>query len=123
MKILIADDDATIHASFTKFLTKKGFEVMSAYDGKEALTIAEKHLPEIVLLDLLMPEMDGRDVCTRLKNNPKTQHIFIIMLSSKDQELDRELGLKLGAEEYIEKPCSLLFLDRVIDRIMRKMEV
>lgn len=121
MKILIADDDATIHASFTKPLAQKGFEVFNAYDGKEALRIAEEQLPEIILLDLLMPEMDGRDVCTKLKNNPETKHIFIVMLSSKDQEWDRKLGLTLGAEEYIEKPCDLVFLNLVINKILRKL--
>lgn len=122
MKILIADDDATIHASFTKTLISKGFEVLHAYDGKEALEIAEEQLPEIILLDLLMPNMDGRDVCIKLKRNLRTSHIHIIMLSSKDQEWDRELGLTLGADEYIDKPCDLVYLNLVINRILRKLE-
>lgn len=121
MKILIADDDATIHAGFTKFLTKKGFEVLNAYNGKEAKQMAEEQIPDIILLDILMPEMDGRDVCLKLKNDPRTKHIKIIILSSKDQDLDRNLGLKIGADEYIEKPCDLYFLDRVINNFLRKM--
>lgn len=121
MKILIADDDKTVHAAYTKFLEKSGHEVLHAYDGKEALTTAQEELPNIILLDVMMPEMDGRDVCKKLKESPETTDIPIIMLTSRDSVHDRSLGVKLGVAEYIEKPCNLAFLIRTIEKISRRM--
>lgn len=120
MKILIADDDKTIHISFTKMLTAKGFEVLHAYDGKDALRQAQEHLPEIVLLDLTMPELDGREVCKALKGKSETSHLKVIMLTAKDQQHDRKLGFELGADEFISKPSSVMYLERTINKILRK---
>ncbi len=119
MKLLIADDDRTVHMSFTKKLTEDGYEVLHAYDGVEALEIATEQLPDLVLLDLTMPHMDGRTVCQTLKSTTETKHIKIIMLTAKDSQHDRTLGYELGADEYISKPCSITYLSRMVRRIMR----
>ncbi|MBU0484342.1 MAG: response regulator [Proteobacteria bacterium] len=121
MKILIVDDDRTIHLAYTKPLKKSGHEVLSAYDGPEALEMAVAHQPEIIVLDLTMPGMDGRDICKQLKNAPDTKQIKIIMLTAKDTQHDRLLGVELGADEYLTKPCSIFYLEMAINKIIRKM--
>ena len=121
MKLLIADDDKTIHLTYTKPLKKSGFEVLNAYDGWETIDMAFEHIPDIIILDVTMPEGDGRDICKQLKNSPETRHIKIIMLTGKDRHHDRRLGLELGADEYLEKPCPFFFLERAIDKIVSKM--
>ncbi len=118
MKILIADDDKIIHISFTKPLVNMGYEVLSAYDGKEALDMAQKEKPDLILLDVSMPLMDGRDVCKQLKNSVDTKQITIIMLTSKDQQFDRQVGFEMGADDYITKPCSIMYLERVIRKMI-----
>ena len=118
-KILIADDDHTAHIKFKKFLENIGFEVLHAYDGKEAYAMASQVRPDFLLLDISMPQMDGRDICLRLKNDAETRHIRIVMVTGRDTGDDRLLGLKLGADEYIEKPCTPHYLERTIRKVMR----
>ena len=117
MKILIADDDKTIHISFTKPLQNMGHEIINAYDGAEALELAQNEIPDLLLLDLTMPQMDGRDVCKKLKSSEDTKRINIIMLTSKDQQFDRQVGFEMGADDYITKPCSVAYLDRILKRM------
>ncbi len=121
-KILIADDDRTTHIKFRKFLIANGFEVFNAYDGATAFSIALEHIPDVILLDISMPEMDGRDVCRKLKSQPDTSKIKIIMITSRDQHYDRLLGFAVGADEYIEKPCSIYYLERSINALLRPSE-
>lgn len=120
MKILIADDDRTIHLSFTKFLTEQGHEVLHAYDGPQTLDQASSDLPDLILLDITMPGGDGRNICQQLKGGAKTAAIKIIMLTARESQFDRTLGLELGADDYITKPCSIPYLDRAIAKLMRK---
>ena len=120
MKILIADDDRTIHISFTKFLTEQGNEVLHAYDAVETSQLAVQERPDLILLDITMPAGDGRNICQHLKSDPTTQSIKIIMLTARDTQYDRTLALELGADDYIAKPCSIPYLDRVITQVMRK---
>lgn len=119
-KILIADDDHTTHIKFRKFLGSNGFEVLNAYDGEEAYSMAKEHLPDILLLDISMPKMDGRDVCRKLKAQPDTEQIQIIMITGKDLHSDRLVGFSVGADEYIEKPCSIYYLERSIKALLNK---
>ncbi len=118
-KILIADDDRTTHIKFRKFLITNGFEVFNAYDGAAAYSIALEHIPDVLLLDISMPKMDGRDVCKKLKSQPDTSQIKIIMITSRDQHYDRLLGFAVGADEYIEKPCSIYYLERSLKALFR----
>nr|MBF0221390.1 response regulator [Desulfobulbaceae bacterium] len=117
MKILIADDDKTIHISFTKPLVNKGHEVLNAYDGEEAYEKAKAEMPDLILLDVTMPGMDGRDVCKKLKQSVDTKKITIVMLTAKDQQFDRQVGFEVGADDYIVKPCSVAFIERVLNKM------
>ena len=120
MKILIADDDRTIHISFTKFLNEQGYEVLHAYDAAETLTTALSEHPDLILLDITMPAGDGRNICQQLKSAPETKGIKIIMLTARESQHDRTLALELGADDFISKPCSITYLDRAISKLMRK---
>ena len=120
MKILIADDDRTIHITFTKFLTTQGNEVLHAYDAAETLEMTLRERPDLLLLDITMPSGDGRNICQQLKASPTTATIKIIMLTARESQYDRTLGLELGADDYITKPCSIPYLDRAITKLFRK---
>lgn len=113
-KLLIADDEKYLHDLLTKVLSGDEFDILHAYDGKETLRLAEEQLPDLIVLDVMMPAMDGRDICKKLKNDPETKRIKVIMLTAKDQQHDRILGLQLGADDYIAKPCSMNYLARRI---------
>jgi len=82
--------------------------------------MARAHLPDILLLDISMPKMDGRDVCKKLKSEPGTSQIRIIMITGKDLHSDRLVGFSVGADEYIEKPCSVYYLERSIKALLHK---
>ena len=119
-KLLIADDNKDIHDVLDKFLSVNQFDVIHAYDGKETLKLAREQLPDLIVLDIIMPLADGRDICKELKNDPKTESMKIIMLTGKDEQHDRILGLELGADDYIPKPFSLNYLRRRIERLLEK---
>lgn len=103
LKILVVDDEKPI-AEILKFnLENEGYEVQCAYDGNEALELAEKEDPDLILLDLMLPEKDGNEVCREIR---KTKTTPIIMLTAKDSEIDKVLGLELGADDYVTKPFS-----------------
>ncbi len=120
MKILIADDDRTLHISLRKPFVTKGFDVIQAYDGREALDMALKEKPDILFLDVTMPGLDGRDVCKKIRNTPECENIYIIMLTAKNQHFDRLLGFEVGADEYVTKPCDIDFLLRAIEKVRQK---
>ena len=121
MKILIADDDSTIHMTYTKPLQDNGYEVFNAYDGDEAMAMVESHKPEFLVLDISMPGMDGRDICKELKSSPDTEHIRIIMLTARKEHFERRVGIEAGADDYLEKPCPVFYLERAINTLLRKM--
>lgn len=103
MKILVVDDEKPI-AEILKFnLEKEGYEVICAHDGNDAIELAEKEKPDLILLDIMLPGKDGNEVCREIR---KTQNMPIIMLTAKDTELDKVLGLELGADDYVTKPFS-----------------
>lgn len=118
-KLLVADDSEYIHSLLDESFSSDEFDVIHVYDGQEALEVAEDELPDIMVLDIMMPVMDGRDVCKQLKSNPETSDIKIIMLTGKDTQPDRMLGFELGADDYIEKPCSLSYLVRRISKLLK----
>ncbi len=111
--ILIVDDEKDILELLQYNLQKEGYRVLSADNGKSALKlIAQK--PDLVVLDVMMPEMDGWEVCRSIRKNPSTAAIPIIFLTAKDSEIDEVVGLELGADDYITKPVKLrTFLARV----------
>ncbi len=117
-KVLIADDNERIHSLITDSLSSDQFDIIHAYDGKETLRLVEEQLPDLIILDIMMPLIDGRDICKKLKSEPVTKNIKIIMLTGKVEQHDRLVGFELGADEYIPKPCSIDYLGRKIKALL-----
>lgn len=105
-KLLIVDDEPNIVMSLEYLFQKENFEVFIARDGAEAIEITEKVLPDIILLDIMMPKVDGYQVLNYLKSVEELSQIKVIILSAKTKISDVELGLQLGADKYITKPFS-----------------
>ncbi|MDR2834045.1 MAG: response regulator YycF [Streptococcaceae bacterium] len=102
-KILVVDDEKPI-SDIVKFnLTKEGYEVLTAYDGEEAIAMVKEELPDLILLDLMLPKIDGLEVAREVR---KSYDMPIIMVTAKDSEIDKVLGLELGADDYVTKPFS-----------------
>lgn len=102
-KILVVDDEKPI-SDIVKFnLSKEGYDVYTAYDGEEAIEQAEEVVPDLILLDLMLPKIDGLEVCRQIR---KKHDMPIIMVTAKDSEIDKVLGLELGADDYVTKPFS-----------------
>ena len=118
--VLIADDDTHVHEMLTVVLSPDEFEIIHAYDGQEAVERVCHELPDLVVLDIMMPKKDGRDVCQELRADPRTKDVKILMLSAKDQQFDRIVGLDLGADDYETKPFSPDHLARKIKRMCAK---
>ena len=102
-KILIVDDEKPISDIIKFNLAKEGYEPVTAFDGREAITKFEEENPDLIILDLMLPELDGLEVAKEVR---KTSHIPIIMLSAKDSEFDKVIGLEIGADDYVTKPFS-----------------
>ncbi len=102
-RILVVDDEVQIVRVLRGYLEKAGFGVLTAYDGREALRIARQERPDLMILDLMLPGMDGLDVCRELR---KEMNLPIIMLTARVEETDRLIGLELGADDYVTKPFS-----------------
>ncbi len=105
-KILVVDDEPDVLDLVTYNLTQAGFQTITAVDGAEALRKARSASPDLILLDLMLPELDGLEVCKLLRRDAKTSSIPIIMLTARASEMDRILGLELGAVDYVPKPFS-----------------
>ncbi|MBP9601788.1 MAG: response regulator [Lutibacter sp.] len=119
-KILIVDDEPNIVMSLEYIFKKENFEVFIARDGSEALDIAELNIPDIILLDIMMPKVDGYQVLKFLKESPKLNDIKVIFLSAKNKASDIELGLQLGANKYIAKPFSTKKLVSEVYDLLKK---
>lgn len=118
-KVLIADDDPNVREILRIFFEQHDIELIEAQDGEEALQKVERDLPDIIILDIMMPKMDGYEVCREVM---KTYDIPIIMLSAKGEEFDRVLGLELGADDYVTKPFSPRELMSRIKAVFRRMQ-
>ncbi|MDR6561056.1 MULTISPECIES: response regulator [Arcicella] len=106
IKVLIVDDEPSILMSLEFLMKKEGYSVFIARDGSEALEIIEKEVPSIILLDIMMPRVDGYEVCRIIKESIRFQHIKIVFLSAKNKEADIEKGYLTGADLYVSKPFS-----------------
>jgi two-component system phosphate regulon response regulator PhoB len=119
-KVLVVDDEPDAVELISFNLKGAGFEVVTAADGAEALKSARLHHPDLILLDVMLPEVDGMEVCKLLRRDPATSAVPVIMLTAKAAEIDRVLGLELGADDYITKPFSprelVLRVKKVIKR-------
>jgi len=119
-RVLIVEDDASIRETLAFNLTKEGYEVTVARDGAEALRRVRDRRPDLVLLDLMLPELSGLEVCRILR---KEAEVPIIMLTAKESEVDKVVGLQLGADDYITKPFSLRELLARITAVLRRSEL
>lgn len=120
--VLIVDDEEDILELVRYNLEKEGYKVFSASTGEIALQLARTESPDLVVLDLMLPGIDGLDVCRVLKNDPKTKSILIIMLSAKGEEADVVTGLELGADDYVSKPFSPRVLLARVKSALRKQK-
>ena len=105
-KILIADDNENIRDALTYLLEDEGYELLLAKDGADTLRKVRERKPDIFFLDIMMPEINGYDVCRTIKNDPDLKSIYVIMLTAKGQVAEQERGKEVGADEYIVKPFS-----------------
>jgi len=123
-RILVVEDERDIRDLIQHHLEKAGFEVRVAADGQEAFRKIQEGSPDLILLDLMLPEMDGKDLAKLLKARDQTREIPIVMLTAKSEEVDRIVGFELGADDYISKPFSprelVLRLQAVLKRIEKK---
>lgn len=117
-KILVVDDEKPIADILQFTLKKEGYDVICAYDGEEAILLANKENPDLILLDIMLPKKDGMEVCRTLR---QTSEVPIIMLTAKDSEIDKVLGLEFGADDYVTKPFGTReLLARVKVQLRRK---
>ena len=116
--ILVVEDEPNIVLSLQFLMKKAGFDVRVARDGDEALAAVESRAPDLILLDVMIPKRDGYDVCQTIRANPDWQDIYIIMLTAKGREVDREKGLALGANDYVTKPFSTRDLTDKVKQIL-----
>lgn len=121
-KILIVDDEKDIVKMLDYNLRREGFKVISAYDGEDAIDLAKREYPDLIILDLMLPAMDGLEVCKVLKKEDRTAKIPIIMLTAKAEEADKILGLELGADDYLTKPFSPRELIARVKAVLRRLQ-
>ena len=119
-RILVIDDEHDLQKVLAYNLKNVGHDVDVADQGRDAIELIKKRRPELVILDLMLPDMSGTDVCRALKRNPETQSIPVVMLTAKGEEVDRVVGFELGAEDYIVKPFSVRELLLRVGAILRR---
>jgi len=105
-RVLVVDDEPHVVKTLTFVLKKEGYEVSTAENGEEAINQVHESKPDLMFLDVMMPRKNGYEVCQELKNDSNLKSIYIIMLSAKGQETDKEKALNLGADEFMTKPFS-----------------
>ena len=118
--VLIVEDEEDIRELVSYHLLKEGYQVASVASGEEALSVAEKQTPDLILLDVMLPGMDGLTVCQRLRASPKTADVAIMMLTAKSEEADIIRGLNLGATDYVTKPFSPRVLLARVRAVLRR---
>jgi two-component system phosphate regulon response regulator PhoB len=121
--VLIVEDETDISELVEYHLKQSGFSVTSVTDGSAALQQVRKKRPSLIILDLMLPNMDGKDICRALKSNPLTRSIPILMLTARAEELDRIVGFELGAEDYVTKPFSPRELVLRVKAILQRKEL
>ena len=105
-KVLVVDDEVYILHTLDFSLNAEGYEVITAEDGEQGLAKAKSEQPDLVVLDVMMPKIDGYEACRKLKQDPKMKDVPVILLTAKGRDIDRKLGLEVGADDYITKPFS-----------------
>ena len=121
-KILIVDDEQDIVELISYNLGKEGFSTIKAYDGEAAIGLVRSGKPDLMILDLMLPKMNGLDVCKAIRRNPETANLPIIMLTAKANEVDKIIGLEIGADDYVTKPFSIQELIARVRTILRRLQ-
>ena len=119
-KILIADDEEDVKTVLQMYLESRGFRIVTAYDGLDAIEQARLELPDAILLDVMMPTMDGFEVCRTLKADPATQAIPIVMVSAASHAESVQTGLSAGAADYVVKPFEPEHLEKLLNKLLAK---
>ncbi|HTP04858.1 MAG TPA: response regulator [Nitrospirota bacterium] len=119
-KILVADDNENIREALTYLLEDEGYQLWLAKDGAETITKVREFRPDILFLDIMMPEINGYDVCRAIKSDPILKNTYVIMLTAKGQVAEQERGKEVGADEYIVKPFSPMEILTKIKNILVK---
>jgi len=117
-RVLVCDDEPYIVESVSYVVRKAGFEVLSAEDGETALDVARREKPDLVFLDIMMPGIPGDEVCRRLKADPATRPIHVVILTARGQEEDERRAMEMGADEFITKPFSPRKLRDLLVRVL-----
>ena len=120
LTILVVEDELDILQLIAHNLKSADFDVLTAQDGYKALSVAKNHLPQLIILDLMIPGLDGFEVCKELKRSPVTKDIPVLMLTARGEEVDRIVGLELGADDYVVKPFSPRELILRVRAILRR---
>jgi DNA-binding response OmpR family regulator len=120
-RILLVDDDQELLAALELKLDKEGFQIETAPDGEVALEIIRKKLPDLVILDVNMPKVNGMEVCKTLRSDEQTRDLAVIMLTARDDEIDRVLGLEFGADDYVTKPYNARELILRIKALLKRI--
>lgn len=118
-KILIADDEEDVKVVVQLFLESKGYDIVTAYDGLDAMDRAREEKPDLIILDVMMPIIDGFEVCKKLKEDPDLQDIPVVMLSASSHAESKQRGLEVGAVDYIVKPFDPEKLQAIIEGILK----
>jgi DNA-binding response OmpR family regulator len=113
-KVLVVDDEVNITQILEFSIGSEGFEVITAQNGEEAIEKARREQPDLIILDVMMPKIDGYEACRILKANPLTRNIPVVLLTAKGRDIDKRLGMEVGATDYIVKPFSP---NRLVERI------
>lgn len=121
-RILVVDDEKDLVDLITYNLGRNGYDFLTANDGNEALEIAQREQPDLIILDIMLPGIDGNEVARRLRAEPRTASIPIVMLTAKSEETDVVVGLTLGADDYITKPFSMKILLARLKTVLRRLE-
>ena len=117
-KILVVDDDSAVTTLLSGLLSGQGYNVLVAYDGLDGMVQVRKNIPDLIILDIMMPEINGYDVCRDLKFDAKFKHIPIIVLTSREQELDPRIGQLMGID-YMHKPIDTKILLEKIKKVLK----
>lgn len=120
MKVLIVDDERDILDLLEYNLIQEGYEVCTAMDGEEAIKVAKKEKPNLILLDIMMPKMDGIEACRRLRSLPSMEGVYIVFLTARSEEYSELAGFDVGADDYISKPIKPRILKSRIKAILRR---
>ena len=119
-QVLIVDDERDLVSLLDFNLRQAGFETITAASGEQALALLRRRVPDLVLLDLMLPDVSGTEVCRQLKGDPRTRHVPVVMLTAKGEELDRVVGFELGADDYVVKPFSMRELTLRLKAVLRR---